>query len=271
MVRAIKGKLKDIEKLYTIASEAVLNIVLQMYKALIQVELQSAPIIIDMNKEMLASILDDTKIFSQLFSVGRSSLWAMILKAALDWWIAFKEALEEVELPEILELIILFFEDMIALFVEQIDNWKNLGGALMSGLAAGLRAGAAGVYAVAQQIANNVQDIVESAMETDSPSKVFMDIGTNMMDGWRIGLEGGQSALYGSLASIADGIADMQAGQQARVPASVQHRSAAPSVVAQAGVVNHNSIELGGQTFGDPFSQQQMQILVEQALRKVVG
>lgn len=78
--------------------------------------------------------------------------------------------------------------------IQPFDNLNNemhqLGAYAMQGFENGLSANAGSVYSTAQSIANNVKDVIQSALEIHSPSRWMKNfIARNMMMGWSDGLE----------------------------------------------------------------------------------
>ena len=202
---------------------------------------------------------------------GPRSIWGVALETFVEMFV------------ETFELFIKTFEVVIKSFLflmsniaEAVRNAKpalyDAGVFIMQGLQSGLESMRASVVGTARSIANEAADAVNNAVGNSSPSKVFAEIGENIMEGWRRGLLGGQDAVTSALDSVASRLAGVQAGGQlASMPVSSSGPVSAPPVTGYNSVVNNNQINLGGQQFSEPFGQQQLQILVEQALRKVVG
>ena len=138
----------------------------------------------------------------------------------------------------------------------------------MQGLLAGINSMKSAVLNAARKIAEQAVAIVNNAVGNASPSKVFFEIGENIMLGWIGGMDSLKGELVANTASLAE---SMLAASPQALPATqapVQAQLPASAFVTNQNV--QNTIEMGGQTFGEPFSEQRLQILVEQALRKVM-
>lgn len=70
------------------------------------------------------------------------------------------------------------------------SDMRQIGNYAMQGLESGLNSGASSVYATASNIAENVKNTIQGALDIHSPSRWMKNfIGKNMMTGWEEGLE----------------------------------------------------------------------------------
>jgi hypothetical protein len=69
------------------------------------------------------------------------------------------------------------------------DAFSSAGTAIMNGFIGALRAGAARAKAVIEEIGNELTAAANKALGIDSPSKVFFEIGENVMKGLTEGIE----------------------------------------------------------------------------------
>ena len=84
----------------------------------------------------------------------------------------------------------------------------TIGYNMAAGMTNGLWGGAAGVYSAAYTIATTASNIVNSALQIGSPSKVFARIGNFMMMGMALGIEEGSHSVYTSVEEMTDGVID---------------------------------------------------------------
>ena len=116
----------------------------------------------------------------------------------------------------LMELIKAFCENIKKTF---IDGWEMAGedGALkrsevfyeigcyaMQGLIDGLEEKGAEAISTAEDIANQIREIIQSAWDEHSPSRVFKQIGWFAMEGLRIGMEDAAENVYKAARAVAD-------------------------------------------------------------------
>jgi TP901 family phage tail tape measure protein len=199
---------------------------------------------------------------------GESSLWGAALLEFVQMFTKMLELWRQ-EIKIGLEILKEWIEEMLLLLLESKSDFKEAGIQIMKGLHAGIESMRGAILEAARSIAKAAVNIVNNAVGNASPSKVFFEIGENIMLGWIKGMD----SLKGQLVSETAGIAASQiaAGPQAlpAMLAPVQAQLPASSVIANNR--GDTTIDMGGQTFNESFSEQQLQILVERALRKVMG
>lgn len=83
------------------------------------------------------------------------------------------------------------------------DDMKQNGIDMILGLESGMDSRTDYLYTKAVTIANNVSSIVKKAFDINSPSRVFRDIGSNVIEGFRIGIDDQQQALLRQMANTA--------------------------------------------------------------------
>lgn len=207
--------------------------------------------------------------------VTRSSIWFEMFEGAIETLDDFVEYLIEEAIPTIVRVLTKFSRDMLNIFINARQGFRDAGSSMMDGLRAGLEAGAAAVYATAAAIAENVKNIINTAMQTASPSKVFFDIGQNIVRGWEIGMISRTSNLAQAAAALAGVVSTVASARVASAQAGANVAQApvvaAPSVVVPGGAGGGVNVDLGGQTINNGLDMMTFQILVEQAVRKAIG
>jgi tape measure domain-containing protein len=83
---------------------------------------------------------------------------------------------------------------------------KNLGDATSAGMAAGMTDGQGAAAAAATGLADSVTGASKSALEIQSPSKVFAEQGRFIDEGLAMGIEDHQDLAFASAESLADGV-----------------------------------------------------------------
>lgn len=81
-------------------------------------------------------------------------------------------------------------------------NWGKLGKAVIDGILKGLKDNADQVIDWIKGLAGDLVKKVTDSLGISSPSKVFMEIGENIIEGWLIGMQQTAGRLYGGLDSI---------------------------------------------------------------------
>lgn len=90
----------------------------------------------------------------------------------------------------------------------QSADFLSIGKAIMDGIIAAMDGKATALYAKARQIANRVAGTMRDALAVRSPSRVMIDIYSDVMMGVYKGMEGMEGRLYRKADSISIGIAD---------------------------------------------------------------
>lgn len=90
----------------------------------------------------------------------------------------------------------------------QSADFLSIGKAIMDGIIAAMDGKATALYAKARQIANRVAGTMRDALAVRSPSRVMIDIYSDVMMGVYKGMEGMEGKLYRAAEDISTGIAD---------------------------------------------------------------
>ena len=165
-----------------------------------------------------------------------------------------------------------FFWDTLDMFEELIVDFRKAGQALMIGFQLGIELGAEGVWAAARAVANGVKDIMDTAFDYGSPSKVFMEYGADQMKGWSMGIDNASSEVLASIADVAGELAQ-QATQAMPAPRSAmasQQAMAPVQLGANATTVTNAEVNMGGQQINNGMDAVMLQIVLEQALRNIL-
>lgn len=93
--------------------------------------------------------------------------------------------------------------DMRKLFTDLAETWKNIGIDIVNGIGAGITAAKDSLIKKAQDLANSLPGWVKSVLGISSPSKVFAEIGRNIVEGLIVGMEQQRSQLLTTAASLA--------------------------------------------------------------------
>ena len=187
-------------------------------------------------------------------------MWDEMLRVALDWVFDMQVLLSE------------FFWDTLDMFEELIVDFRKAGQALMIGFQLGIELGAEGVWAAARAVANGVKDIMDTAFDYGSPSKVFMEYGADQMKGWSMGIDNASSEVLASIADVAGELAQ-QATQAMPAPRSAmasQQAMAPVQLGANATTVTNAEVNMGGQQINNGMDAVMLQIVLEQALRNIL-
>lgn len=79
--------------------------------------------------------------------------------------------------------------DMKKIFTDLADTWKNIGMDIVNGIGAGITAAKDSLVKKAQDLANSLPGWVKEILGISSPSKVFAEIGRNVVEGLIVGIE----------------------------------------------------------------------------------
>ena len=85
------------------------------------------------------------------------------------------------------------------------DQGKDLGSDLIQGIINGLKSRERELYDIAYAIAEEAWKKAKAAVQSNSPSKRFMQLGEDMIEGEIIGLQNKEDALYGTVTEIGEG------------------------------------------------------------------
>jgi hypothetical protein len=157
----------------------------------------------------------DTEEFSAKMQEAWQFLWDAIRGAAEVAWAALSTWFKG-----IIKAILKFFSDI---------NWGDIGSNIINGIWRGLQAGWTWLHDKIRDLANSLFKAAEDALDMGSPSKVFENIGVNMMLGWGKGINEG---------AMIPAVATAQAAQMAIAPAAAV--SAGPSTYNYSTANNYN-------------------------------
>ena len=85
-------------------------------------------------------------------------------------------------------------------------KWYWAGNNMSKSLATGIRSGQWAVISAAEAVASAAISAARSRLKINSPSKVFMEIGAGVNEGWTKGIEGTEKMTVGAVSNVADGI-----------------------------------------------------------------
>lgn len=88
------------------------------------------------------------------------------------------------------------------------SNWTHLGAQICNGISQGISANSGRVIAQAQALANQVRQIIQSALNMHSPSRVMMELGGYIDEGLAIGMEQKQGDVERSAQNVANALKD---------------------------------------------------------------
>jgi phage-related protein len=112
----------------------------------------------------------------------------------------------------------------------------NIGGAILDGLVAGIRAGFDWVKSTVSELADMLPEWIKKPLGVHSPSRVFMAIGGHLTSGLAVGVQKTQNHPVNAIRRMATGVAAAGAISLAPVQAAMP-RVAAPSLVRAAGSI----------------------------------
>jgi hypothetical protein len=227
---------------------------------------------VEMYTMFLRDVVQATISWGQSMAMdGESSLFGSVFVTILDMFkdmvLAFTDAL-----PVFLDMWGNLIDAILQKFTAKAPAFFNAGANLIDALASGMLSRAQSLYNTASRIADGVTDAVEGAYEQTSPSKVFIRVGENLMQGWKIGIEKEELGLLSSMTTVASNLmsaASVQA-QPALARAGSQRPVQAPAPVSNASVITNANVDMGGQVINNGVDQVMLQILIENALRNVL-
>ncbi|MCR6116632.1 tape measure protein [Salipaludibacillus agaradhaerens] len=94
-------------------------------------------------------------------------------------------------------------EDTLSQQIESAD-FKSIGNAVPDGLADGIDQGSKNAENSSKQMADDTTDAAKKALGVNSPSRVFMDIGTNVTEGLVLGINNGTSKVIQAVQKMFD-------------------------------------------------------------------
>ena len=137
-----------------------------------------------------------------------------------------------------------------------VQGWLNtVGYNMAAGMASGLWSGAAAVYSAAYSIATTATNIVSSALQVRSPSRVFARIGEYMAMGMAIGMERGTGAVVESSEQMADAAIEGVSSAMTRIIDTLNSDIDANPVITP--VIDMSNIEEGSREISDFLSANQ--------------
>lgn len=268
-IKGVETNLNLITRMYREASRAVTKIVEDMHESqndLVETNLDDLSTFVI---SWLRDILDKFITFGEEYSIGgRDSLWGRVLQAVVELWEDHIREMRRIT-DDFVELFDRMIEEIRQSFLSAQPAFRAVGRSLINSMIAGLNSRAPALMARARRIAEQVSATINSAFEFGSPSKVFFDIGKNLVESWAIGMESAEQSL---LAAVGD-LASTLAGQQAIQPALAEgaFRQAALPAASQTVVNREVNIDLGGQQINNGMDAFELQILIEQAVKRAVG
>lgn len=137
-------------------------------------------------------------------------LWARVSQAASDAWTAVTDAwkgavvwfenLLTVELPKAFDAA---WDAVKAKFLQWVEDFKQLGRDIWKGLADGILGSRDMTDIAIGDAMGGLIGTAEDAVDSHSPSRVFMGIGADIMDGLRIGIEEGAPGVNAAMDGVA--------------------------------------------------------------------
>lgn len=88
------------------------------------------------------------------------------------------------------------------IFSEMTQEFKNIGAAIVDGIGSGITGAKDALMEKAQALANSLPGWVQEILGISSPSKVFMVIGSQIIEGLVVGIESGASSVRSALDKI---------------------------------------------------------------------
>lgn len=86
------------------------------------------------------------------------------------------------------------------------SNWMQFGQYICQGISQGISANAPAVIAQANSLAQQIRDIIQSALRMHSPSRVMIDMGENIDAGLVIGMQTGTKGVVQAAQDVADSL-----------------------------------------------------------------
>jgi TP901 family phage tail tape measure protein len=268
-IEGVEGQAKALLNIFTDMAEEVVEIVVDALTIMVRIWADITASILPVTHNWGRTLVEMFTDVSRMIALdGASSIMGMLVKTILQFVeLLYEDAL--VWFEEFLEAFVTFFDLLIQAFVVLKPAFRRVGESLMDGLRAGLEAGAQAVYDTARTIAREVERIVNDANEIESPSKVFVEIGKQIIGGWAIGMEQESSRLFRTVAGIAGELAGQ--AQPANLPQLSQQQAVAPVMPAgSVSNVTQAEINMGGQNIQSGVDIVMLQIALEQALRNVL-
>jgi TP901 family phage tail tape measure protein len=264
-IDGLTKQLDKIAKLFDKTVDEAIKIAESMYEKLQVLMKQSHTIMSTDYKTFLTLMLAATKSFAQSFN----DTWKDALETAINTWQTFQQKLTAL-IPGILDSIEQFVDAILQVFIDSRPLFVASGEAIMDGLYQGMLNQKSRLIALAQRIADEIYQTIKDAYQQGSPSKLFMEVGHDMMEGWAIGIEQSTNRLFGAVEGALDPITGLTVAQPASVPASSQRQAAAPVPVNSASSIVNAEVNMGGQTITNGMDTVMLQIALEQALRNVL-
>ena len=273
--QTIDGLIKGLKSSKDAAEKILKELSLIMIETIVTTMKQMIISLVEGMELFIMLLIENLKVFLLAFNEamlewvgsGSSSIWGMALLEFVEMFTKMLKLWQE-EIKVALKILREWLDEMILLLMDAKSDFKKAGRAIMQGLHAGIESMRGAVLEAARSIAKAAVKIVNNAVGNASPSKVFFEIGENIMLGWIGGMESLKGELVGNTAEIAQSMISASPQALPAMASPVQAQMPASSVIANSG--GDTTIDMGGQTFNEPFSQLQLQLLVEQALRKAM-
>lgn len=130
------------------------------------------------------------------------------LQAAREGFQEFRQGVLE-NIEQVKQSITEFAESIITAFTELPQRMFEIGAAIIDGLWDGLKSKFSEVRDSITGFASGLADSVKNKLGIQSPSKVFAEIGTNIMDGLTQGMQQGAGAANDFVSTLTDGLTNV--------------------------------------------------------------
>jgi TP901 family phage tail tape measure protein len=265
----VTSALKKLLDVYENFAEETVNLDEDTYSTKMDIVDQVFPQLIEFVTSALKEMLDVGRKFGDEWSLTPRSLWALLLKEMVDLWEKHNRKMVVV-LDKFLNMFKRLLDTIKQAFVSAGPGFRSVGANLVNAMITGLNSRAGALMSRARQIAAEVSATINDAFQIDSPSRVFLAIGENLVDSWASGMESGETGLLKTVGQLADSVAGLQAIQPAAV-SSPAFRQAAQPVPSLTTINRDVNIDLGGQTIQNGMDAFELQILIEQAVKRAIG
>lgn len=133
------------------------------------------PIITSIWAAFRSAFAGDWYAFGSYLREAWDQAWALIKDAASNAWDKIREAFKA-----LIDKVVQLFRD---------TDWGQVGRDIINGIVGGIKSAVGALANAAKDAANAATKAVRGFLKMKSPSKVFEDIGANMMVGWIRGIE----------------------------------------------------------------------------------
>jgi phage-related protein len=111
--------------------------------------------------------------------------------------------------PELVWAVQNWVKGMVGILRATVPTMVSIGKSIITGLVAGVNSAAAGLFSRLADIAGKVKSIFSGVLQTNSPSRVMIGVGEDVMDGLSVGVETGWKGTKGVLTRVAGDLADV--------------------------------------------------------------